>query len=173
MKLPPPFVEQKTVLAGVAASPGISIGKAHLVDRSKVEFLYQSLISEPLVEEEVERFEKAVDQAREQLEQIKSGMNDELMSHAFNSWTPHLLLLKDRLIHDTTVEMIREGTYQHAEWALAQAVEQAREPIFQDQKTITSGAGSKDIEDVTDRILNNLVGRRTRRPAGDQGNGSL
>jgi phosphotransferase system enzyme I (PtsI) len=156
MKLPPPFVDQKTVLAGVAASPGISIGKAHLVDRSKVEFLYQSLISEPLVEEEVERFEHAVEQAREQLEQIKAGMNDELVSHAF-ILDAHLLLLKDRLIHDTTVEMIREERI-NAEWALAQAVEQARDR-FSKIKDDYIRSRIKDIEDVTDRILNNLVGR--------------
>ncbi|MBU2550934.1 MAG: phosphoenolpyruvate--protein phosphotransferase, partial [Proteobacteria bacterium] len=96
MNLPPPFVKDDAALIGVPASPGIVIGKAYLVDRSKVDFMYQSLINEALIEEEVNRFEAAVAQARDQLEEIKAGVPDELASHAYILDT-HLLLLKDKL----------------------------------------------------------------------------
>lgn len=155
MNLPPPFVDKNNVLTGVAASTGITIGKAYLVDRSKVEFLYQSLISEPLIDEEVARFDAAINQAREQLEQVKSTVPEELSGQAF-IFDAHLLLLKDKLIYDATINTIREERI-NAEWALNKSVQHARE-MFGKIKDEYIRNRVKDIEDVTDRVLRNLVG---------------
>ena len=111
MNLPPPFVDPKKVITGVAASPGIAIGKAYLVNRSQVEFHRLSLISESLIEEEVNRFIKAVESAKEQIEQIKAAVPEELSGHAF-ILDAHLLLLKDRLLYDASIDLIREGKNQ-------------------------------------------------------------
>ena len=46
-------------LTGIAVSPGIVIGKARLVDRSKQKIIYQYLINENEIQREVERFQKA------------------------------------------------------------------------------------------------------------------
>ena len=43
-------------LNGIAVSPGIIIGKARLVDRSRAKILYQYLISEKQVGREVEPY---------------------------------------------------------------------------------------------------------------------
>ena len=51
MKLPD-FIDKGKVLTGVAASPGILIGKAYLVDRSKVKVIYQYLIDESFIEKD-------------------------------------------------------------------------------------------------------------------------
>ncbi len=155
MNLPPPFIKQAAALKGVAASPGIVIGKAYLVDRTKVEFLYQSLISERLIKEEVERFKEAVKQARQQLEQIKAGVPEELSSHAYILDT-HLLLLQDKLIFDAAISLIEEERI-NAEWALKKSVDKAR-AMFSRIKDDYIRSRIKDIEDVTERILRNLVG---------------
>jgi len=47
-------------LKGIAVSSGIIIGKAHLIDRSRVKILYQYLISDQQVSKEVERFKDAL-----------------------------------------------------------------------------------------------------------------
>jgi len=155
MNLPPPFVSKTSTMSGIAASSGIAIGKAYLVDRSKIEFIYQDLISIPLVEAEVSRFEGAVDQARAQLEQIKAGVPEELVAHAYILDT-HLLLLQDKLIYEATIDLIRHERI-NAEWALRKAVDQAREK-FARIKDEYIRSRIKDIEDVTERIIRNLVG---------------
>ena len=155
MNLPPPFVKQDTILTGIAASPGVAIGKAFMVDRSKVEFLYQSLISERLIEEEAERFREAVGQTQRQLEQIKASVPEELAGHAY-ILDAHLLLLRDKLIFDDTVELIREERI-NAEWALKKTVDRTREMFGRIKDDYIRGR-IKDIEDVVDRIMRNLVG---------------
>lgn len=155
MNLPPPFVNKRSVLTGVAASPGIAIGKAYLVDRSKVEFVYQTLISAPLIVEEIDRFKSAVEQARDQLDQIKSNMPEDLVGHAF-ILDAHLLLLKDKLIYDAVIDLIRDE-HINAEWAVSKVVDRLRE-MFGRIKDDYIRSRIKDIEDVTDRILRNLVG---------------
>jgi phosphotransferase system enzyme I (PtsI) len=155
MNLPPPFVKQKAIMTGIAASPGVAIGKAYMVDRSKVEFLYQSLISERLIEEEVHRFRKAVDQARQQMEQIKASVPEELSSHAY-ILEAHLLLLSDKLIFNDTIELIREERI-NAEWALKKTVDRAREMFGRIKDEYIRGR-IKDIDDVVDRIMRNLLG---------------
>ena len=47
-------------LEGVPASPGIIIGKAHLVDKSRVKILYQYIVDEKQLDHEVERFQGAL-----------------------------------------------------------------------------------------------------------------
>ena len=155
MNLPPPFVKPGTVLTGIAASPGVAIGKAFMVDRSKVEFLYQSLISERLIEEEVHRFREAVEQTRSQMEQIKASVPEELSSHAY-ILDAHLLLLSDKLIFDDTIELIREERI-NAEWALKKTEDRARE-MFGRIKDEYIRSRIKDIDDVVDRIMRNLLG---------------
>ncbi|MFH1092399.1 MAG: phosphoenolpyruvate--protein phosphotransferase [Pseudomonadota bacterium] len=155
MNLPPPFVDEKSVLSGVAASPGIAIGKAYVVNRAKVEFVYQILINESLVEDEVRRFQEAVEKAWEQLEKIKKAVPEELAGQAL-ILDAHLLLLKDKLIYNTALDLIRRERI-NAEWAVHQALERARE-MFGRLKDEYIRSRIQDVEDVTDRILRNLVG---------------
>jgi len=62
--------QMKKFIQGIGASPGIVIGKAYLVERSKVR-LPQKRISLDRVEEEVKRFRKAIQESRDQLIEIK------------------------------------------------------------------------------------------------------
>src|SRR6185295_13750170 len=58
------------VLRGVAAAPGVAIGRALLLDRGSTQIFRQDIPPER-VEQEVRRLEQAVSQAREQLLVIK------------------------------------------------------------------------------------------------------
>ncbi len=57
-------------IQGIGASPGIVIGKAYLIERSKVR-LPEKGINPGQVEEEVKRFLKAIQDSRDQLMEIK------------------------------------------------------------------------------------------------------
>lgn len=154
----PDFIDKNTVLTGVAASPGVVIGKAYIVDRSKVDIVYQYLIDESFIGQEIDRFNESVRQTQSQLEEIKAEMPPELSDHAY-ILDAHLLILKDSMVHQATIDLISRERI-NAEWALKKAVDQAKE-IFDRIKDDYIRSRINDVENVTDRILRNLVGHTT------------
>jgi phosphotransferase system enzyme I (PtsI) len=144
-------------LKGVGASAGVAIGRAYLVDRSRVKVIYQYLLDENKTEEEVDRFRQAVEGAEDQLRQIKEEIPEEIKDHA-GIIDAHRLILRDRLIYDATIELIR-GEQINAEWALKKNVEKAQE-AFSRIKDEYLRSRIKDVEDVSERILRHLTGKK-------------
>ena len=147
--------EQKK-LEGIAVSPGIIIGKAHLVDRSKVKIIYQYLISNGQIDKEVERFKEALRVTKEQLVRLKNRMPDHVKEHAY-ILDSHLLMLDDSMLSHSTIERI-VGEKINAEWALKQSLGEIRE-IFQEIEDEYISKRIDDVENVTERILRNLSGQ--------------
>ncbi len=108
-------------LQGIAVSPGIIIGKARLVDRSRAKILYQYIISKEQIEREIQRFKEALDVTKEQIMTLKSRMPDQLKSHAFILDT-QLLIMGDGMLSDTTMDTIINEKI-NAEWALKKTVQ--------------------------------------------------
>jgi phosphotransferase system enzyme I (PtsI) len=148
-------VAMKTVLRGIAVSPGIIIGKARLVDRSKVKIFYQYLVNNDQLNREVERFKDAVHATETQLNSLKNGMPEQLKGHAF-ILDSHLMILKDSMLYDSTVQRILDEKI-NAEWALKKSLEDIREIFDQvDDEYISNRIN--DVENVTEKILRNLSG---------------
>ena len=112
-------------LKGIGASAGVAIGRAYLVDRSRVKVIYQYLLDDNKVEEEIERFRQAVDRAEEQLRQIQEEIPEEIKDQA-GIFDSHRLILRDKLLYDQTLEQIKSEQI-NAEWALKKSVEKAQE----------------------------------------------
>ena len=74
-------------LKGIAVSSGIIIGKAHLIDRSRVKILYQYLISDQQVNKEVERFKDALMPQRTRSFTSRTGCPSRSRDAA-SSWIP-------------------------------------------------------------------------------------
>ncbi len=149
-------LQETAKLFGIAVSPGIIIGKAHLVDRSKVRILYQYLIGDEQVKLEVERFKGALDKTKEQITTVKSRMPDHIKQHAFILDT-HLMILNDTMFEDATIKTMLEEKI-NAEWALKKSVqnighlfEQIDDPYIKERFS--------DVENVAERILRNLAGK--------------
>ena len=148
-------VDVRKALRGVAVSPGIVIGKARLVDRSKVKIFYQYLIGDDQLNREVERFEEAARTTEDQLNAIKNGMPEQLKGHSF-ILDSHLMILKDSMLHDATIQRISKEKI-NAEWALKQSLEEIRWAFNQvDDEYISNRVN--DVENVVERILRNLSG---------------
>lgn len=148
-------VQAEKNLKGIAASPGIIIGKAHLVDRSRVKILYQYLINDDHINKEVERFREALDATEQQLTTLKNRMPEQVQEHAF-ILDSHLMILKDSMLNDSTVQRILDEKI-NAEWALKKSLEEIRNIFTQiDDEYISNRIG--DVENVTERILRNLSG---------------
>jgi len=145
----------RKALRGVAVSPGIVIGKARLVDRSKVKIFYQYLIGDDQLNREIERFEEAARTTEDQLNAIKNGMPEQLKGHSF-ILDSHLMILKDSMLHDATIQTISKEKI-NAEWALKKSLEEIRWAFNQvDDEYISNRVN--DVENVVERILRNLSG---------------
>jgi phosphotransferase system enzyme I (PtsI) len=148
------FAGEKTI-RGIPVSPGIIIGKARLVDRSRVKILYQYLITGDQVNREVERFKEAIRATEEQLTMLKERMPDQVNQHGF-ILDSCLMMLKDSMLNEATIRKILNEKI-NAEWALKKSLEEIREVFTQiDDEYISTRIN--DVENVTEKILRNLSG---------------
>jgi phosphotransferase system enzyme I (PtsI) len=141
---------------GIGVSSGIIIGKARLVDRSRVKTLYQYMINDKQTKGEVKRFKEALATSKQQIVTLKERMPDSFRGHAF-ILDAHLMIMDDTMFSDSTVEMIVSEKI-NAEWALKKSVQKIRS-LFEkiDEEYIRERI--QDVENVADRILVNLAGK--------------
>lgn len=142
-------------LRGVAVYPDIVIGKAHLIDKSRVKILYQCFVNGEELDREVERFEEAVQAVEDQFVSLKNKMPDKVKDQSF-ILDSHLMILKDGMLYDSTVKAILEEKI-NAEWALKKSLEEIREVFEQIDDEYISNRIS-DVENVTERLLRTLSG---------------
>jgi phosphoenolpyruvate-protein phosphotransferase (PTS system enzyme I) len=143
-------------LQGIAVSPGIIIGKARLVDRSRVKILYQYLVNEQQASREVDRFKEALHAAKEQIVAVKNKMPEQLRQHAFILDT-HLMIMDDSMFSKATIQTIQREKI-NAEWALKKSVQNI-ERLFTQIEDHYIKERIVDVQYVAERVLRNLVGR--------------
>ncbi|MFP3912520.1 MAG: phosphoenolpyruvate--protein phosphotransferase [Desulfobacteraceae bacterium] len=142
-------------LRGVPVYPGVVIGKAHLVDRSRVKIMYQYLVNDDRVQKEARRFETAARTVEKQLLAIKNKMPGRVKEHSF-ILDSHLLILKDSMLYGSTLDRILAEKI-NAEWALKKSLENLKEIFRQIDDEYISNRIS-DVENVTERIMRTLAG---------------
>jgi phosphotransferase system enzyme I (PtsI) len=143
-------------LKGIAVSPGIVIGRARLVDRSRVKILYQYLIGERQVKQEVERFKEALAAAKQQIIDVKNKMPEQIKHHAFILDT-HLMIMDDSMFSNATITAILEEKI-NAEWALKKSVQNIAKVFAQIEDEYIKER-MNDVEYVAERVLINLAGK--------------
>jgi phosphotransferase system enzyme I (PtsI) len=143
-------------LTGIAASPGIIIGKARLVDRSRIKILYQYLINEKQINMEVERFREALHATKAQITTLKNRMPDQIKKHGFILDT-HLMIMDDGMFSDHTINTILDEKI-NAEWALKKSVQNIRK-LFDQIDDEYLRERFNDVENIAERILRNLAGK--------------
>ncbi|MGE5839113.1 MAG: phosphoenolpyruvate--protein phosphotransferase [Deltaproteobacteria bacterium] len=143
-------------LKGIAVSSGIIIGKAHLIDRSRVKILYQYLISDQQVTKEVNRFKEALNAAKEQIIHLKNRMPDQIKRHSFILDT-HLMIMDDSMFFNATISTILNEKI-NAEWALKKSVQNI-ENLFSQIDDPYIKERILDVEYVAERVLRNLSGK--------------
>ncbi len=151
-----PVARQQRVLQGVGVSPGIVIGRARLVERSRVKIFYQYLIRDGQLAQEEDRFRQALRATEQQLERLKERIPEQLKEHAF-ILDSLLMILKDSMLSDATLDRIRREKI-NAEWALKKSLEEIRLLFSQIEDDYISQRIA-DVEDVSERILRNLAGK--------------
>jgi phosphoenolpyruvate-protein phosphotransferase (PTS system enzyme I) len=142
---------------GIGASPGIVLGKAFLIERSKVR-LPQKRIEAKQAEREVERFFRALQESRDQLIAIKETIMDpQVRQHAF-ILDVHLMILDDQMLIQDTINTIRKRKV-NAEWALDLTLERL-DAAFQAIEDEYLRERRSDLRYVSTRIFRNLLGKK-------------
>ncbi|MEW6608261.1 MAG: phosphoenolpyruvate--protein phosphotransferase [bacterium] len=142
-------------LKGVIASPGIVIGKAYLLDITKLK-ITQRKITEEEVENQINSFKEAVLHTEKEIVKIKEKVHEEMGEEYSNIFEAHLLILKDPLLIFEVSERIRKE-YINVEYALWEVLQMITENIagledaYMRERVV-------DIYDIGRRILENLVG---------------
>jgi len=143
-------------LQGVAASPGIAVGRVlRLDERGRHQFYYIG-VSAAQARMEVRRLREALEEARNQLRDIKVRLADELgFKHSF-ILDAHLLMLEDsRFIQELESEIRTRRV--NAEWAVRSVADRAI-AVYKQVSDPYLRERTSDLEDVATRLLTILSG---------------
>jgi phosphotransferase system enzyme I (PtsI) len=144
-------------LFGLAVSPGISIGRAHLISHATLE-VAQYQLRDRDIEGELARFDQALDTVRSELESVRSeatAPGTPTEAEAFIDL--HLMFLADPLLVDEPKKLIRERRC-NAEWALVQQMD-LLVAQFDEIEDIYLRERKHDILQVVERVVRALLGK--------------
>jgi phosphotransferase system enzyme I (PtsI) len=146
------------MIKGIAASPGIEIGKAHLIKPQQVDINTEAVIEEN-IDGEIKRFDEAVGLSKLQLKQIKEKAEKELGADKAEIFGAHLMILEDPVFLDEIVSKIKTESIT-ADNATSQVVKNYVE-IFNNLEDEYMKERAADIKDVGERIVKNILGVST------------
>lgn len=144
---------------GIAASPGIAIGKAFLYNSEdiRVDCIKIKVADIP---NEIVRFEAALIKTRSEIVAIRNNISQEMGIKHAEIFNAHLLVLEDRMIIDEIVNRLRseklniEFIFEDVLKKYISAFQKMDDEYLRERIT--------DIEDVGKRLLRNLLGKNKR-----------
>ncbi len=144
-------------LQGLAASPGVAVGRVlRLDERGRHQFYYYTVPASQ-VGREVSRLRGAFAEARAQLEEIKSRVARELGYEHSYILDAHLMMLEDRGLPVEVEQEIRTRKI-NAEWAVRDVTDRVIN-AYKQVSDVYLRERASDIEDVAGRLLTILSGR--------------
>lgn len=148
---------ESRIFRGIGASPGIAIGTVKMTDRSRVQVV-ENQVAPNEVPIEVERFNLALDKAREELQALKDHILVSKGPEHLYVIDTHLLILEDSMLTSGTARLI-ETERINAEAALKRNLLKFRE-FFAGIEDEYLRERCGDVETVIERILRNMTGMR-------------
>jgi phosphotransferase system enzyme I (PtsI) len=143
------------VLHGYPVSSGITIGYAHLVSTARLEVGHYEVPAED-VELEIERFDKAIARAREELAELKAHIPPGSPAEFAAFLDLHRMILDDSALAQTPRELIRNRRC-NAEWALVQQMEKLVER-FEEIDDAYLRERKADVQQAVERVLKVMMG---------------
>jgi phosphotransferase system enzyme I (PtsI) len=145
------------ILKGVAASPGITIAQAHVVSTRTWEIPKQENRNS---EQEILRFQSAIEQSKQELEQIYQEAVVNLGKEHAEIFEGHLFVLQDPEWIQMVVQKCKSDAI-NAEYALDQVTNQLAQ-LFQEMENEYMRERAADIKDVSRRVMSHLLGLETQ-----------
>ncbi|CCQ93231.1 phosphotransferase system (PTS) enzyme I [[Clostridium] ultunense Esp] len=145
------------VFHGIAASPGIAIGRAARLERQELKVEKREILSP---EDEIERFKQAITKAVTDLEEIYTKTLKELGEEKASIFQAHQMLLQDPVWTSEVENRIREESI-NGEYAIEQVTEQYIS-LFSEMEDEYMRERAADLKDVKNRVLAYLTGTNRR-----------
>lgn len=142
-------------IEGLGVSGGIAIGRAVVMENRNRD-VYRLPIPREEVEQEIERFTEAVEQARAEVARTRDRALEDLGEHLGAIFDAHLLLLCDTGFLERVRERIVEEQV-NAEWAVYRAAEEYADRFAQMENEYIRERQA-DLRDVVQHLLRRLQG---------------
>ncbi len=147
--------KREIVLSGSGVSAGVVLGQALKLD-SHNRLMLKIHVDD--IEAEADRYLRAVEAAKEQMENLRSRLEAKVGSEHSIILDAHLLILEDRTLNAEILAIMR-NSHANAEWAVIQATDRLVH-AYQSLDDEYFRERHSDIEQVAERILSNLSGDR-------------
>ncbi|MBI2840497.1 MAG: phosphoenolpyruvate--protein phosphotransferase [Acidobacteria bacterium] len=141
-------------LKGLGVSPGIAMGRAFILEQTEVAPAKVALSDAAEVDEEIQRFHRALHKSREQLLTLKERIASEVGGEHAYIFDAQILMLQDELLIGKTETKVRAEKV-NVEWAL-QDVKESFDEIFRALEDAYIADRISDIGDVIRRVQVNL-----------------
>ncbi len=149
--------KKEVVLQGIPASPGISIGRAYLLDSEEF-VISRRKITPKEVESEIARFNWCLAGTRRELLDIKNKISEEMGSEHAEIFSAHLLVIEDPILINEVISKIEKELL---------GVECVFLDVMKKYINVLSKTNDEylrervsDINDVGKRVLRNLLGTK-------------
>ncbi|WP_077212072.1 phosphoenolpyruvate--protein phosphotransferase [Bacillus dakarensis] len=149
-----------TTITGIAASPGISIAKAFILQNPELKVVKTKVKD---TNEEIQRLEKALEKSKAELEVIKEHASKELGEDKAEIFAAHLLVLSDPELINPIKDKV-ETEQVNAEFALDEVANMFI-TLFENMDNEYMKERAADIRDVTKRVLAHLLGVTIANPS--------
>jgi len=100
------YKNQMITLIGKAVSPGISIGKVHLLDEDQIQIQDRTL-TDSEIDKEVEKFLNAIKSTEDDIKKFKENVEKSLGDAYGEIFEAHLMILKDKVFLEKIISEIR------------------------------------------------------------------
>jgi phosphotransferase system enzyme I (PtsI) len=146
------------MLKGIAASPGIEIGKVHVISHEQIN-IETRLIEKEEVQEEIKKLKAAIEISKSQLQEIKKQAEQKLGADKAEIFGAHLMVLEDPVLLEEIESKINNELIT-ADNSVSQVVKNYVE-IFANMEDEYMKERAADIKDVGERIIKNILGLST------------
>ncbi|MBU0634958.1 MAG: phosphoenolpyruvate--protein phosphotransferase [Candidatus Omnitrophica bacterium] len=145
------------MLKGIAASPGIAIGRAFVWD-SEDYTITKHKIDEKDIPIEIARFEEALIKTRSEILEIQKKISKEMGVEHAEIFNAHLMVLEDRTLLEEVISKIKKEKA-NVEHSFFETLKKYAD-IFSKMDDEYLRERLVDVQDVSKRVIRNLLGEK-------------
>jgi len=144
------------VINGIAAAPGLSLGKAYVFAKETLEINHNELTTD--IDEAIALFQEALEKSHKELKKIFGFAKEKMGEVRAAIFEAHLMILDDPVLIGNIVERIK-GEKKSPEFIVDDEISKYQQLMFGASEHYMKER-ALDIEDIKNRIIRNLQKKR-------------
>jgi phosphotransferase system enzyme I (PtsI) len=145
------------IYRGIAASPGVAIGEAMIVDHEGFR-IPRRFVVDDAVNDELRRLHVAIEEVAEEIARNRDAVSEQLGEQYGAIFSAHLQMLRDRSLIRQLESLVREK-YHSPEYAVSTTLKRYAK-VFHELESDTLVERAQDIFDIEKSLLAKLLGHR-------------